>query len=209
VPINISDIPVYYMNMPQDVERGELLERRLLSVGFRSVTRVETELNYPKSRGVALAHKKALQEAIEDFGGPFIILEDDVEFFRSPGNSIEYPDDAHALYLGVSQWGLRNGKGGLHIAIERANNGFYRLYNMLAAHAILYTSLDYAGFILRSIDVFADMPTNQDKMRAETMKYWNVYAPTQPLMYQSGKYQKDTKFTLPGKTNRPLSFFYM
>jgi hypothetical protein len=207
--IKISRTPVYYMNMPEDFARGQELETKLLGAGFRDVVRVETELNYPKSRGVALAHKKALQEALKDFGGPFIILEDDVEFFRSPGTTIEWPEDAHALYLGVSRWGLRNGKGALHIAAERANNGFYRLYNMLAAHAILYPSFEYANFILNSIDLFINMPTNQDKMRAETMKYWNVYSPARPLFYQSGKYEKDTRFQLPGATNRPLSFFYI
>jgi hypothetical protein len=205
----VKNFPVYYMNMPEDFERGELLERRLRASGFNDIRRVETERNDIKAQGVALAHHKALSFALKNYSGPFIVLEDDVEFFRPIPKKVPIPQGADAVYLGISSWGLKNGKGGLNIAVERRNEGLYRVYNMLAAHAIMYTSEEYVRFLLKGIELFVGIPTNQDKMRAETMKYWNVYALGNPLFYQSGKYEKHTRFTLPGYTNKPLSYFYI
>jgi hypothetical protein len=204
-----KDFPVYYMNMPQDFERGVRLENRLAQMGFSNVIRVETERNDEKALGVANAQHKALSRGLAEWSGPFIVLEDDVEFFDHPPESIHVPTNADAVYLGVSQWGLRDGRGALGISVKRDNGGLHRVYNMLAAHAILYNSREYVEFLLRGIELFVSIPTNQDKMRAETMKYWNVYASSKPVFYQSGKYEKHTRFILPGIKNRPLSHFYM
>jgi len=201
----VKELPVYYMAMEQNFS----LEQSLEEAGFTNVTWVETERNHVKVVGVAMAHHKALTRAVSEDVWPFIVLEDDVAFFRKPPEQVGIPEDAHALYLGVSKWGLKNGKGGLHISVERRNGGVYRLYNMLAAHAILYTSRDYVEFLLRGIEMFSSVPTNQDKMRAETMKYWNVYALSMPIFYQQGRYMPHTNFALPGKTNKPLSYFYI
>lgn len=185
------------------------LEEALAEAGFVNVTWIETERNSKKAVGVAMAHHKALTHALSEDAWPFIVLEDDVAFFRQPPKELHIPKGAHALYLGVSKWGLRNGRGSLNITVERNNGGIHRIYNMLAAHAILYTSRDYVEFLIRGIEIFVTIPTNQDKMRAETMKYWNVYALSTPVFYQKGRYAPHTKFVLPGKTNTPLSYFYI
>lgn len=203
--MNILDAPVYYMAVNKNYE----LEEKLAIKGFYDVTWVETETHFPKAVGVARAQKKTLERALAEDKWPFIVLEEDVEFYKNPPHSINPPEEIDALYLGLSQWGIKNGRGGLHIAVTKANNGMHRVWNMLAAHAIMYFSKDYVNFLINGIDIFLTIPTNQDKMRAETMKYWKVYALTTPVLYQSGKYMPHTKFVLPGKTNRPLSFFYM
>jgi hypothetical protein len=112
------------------------------------------------------------------------------------------------MYLGLSMWGLKNGKGQIGISAKKENGGVYRISNMLAAHAILYLNHDYAEFLRDSIPIFLEMQTNQDKMRAETMKYWKVYGNKIPMFYQNGKYEKYTRFALSERNTVPLRAFY-
>jgi hypothetical protein len=203
--MDITKLPVYYIGMPGADNSG--IEKLLSEHGFSDVRKSDGVPSRVKSDGVARAHVAALQKALSECDGPFIILEDDVQINKFDPN-IEVTYDMDAVYLGVSEWGLKDGHGQRKIAVKKENNGFYRALNMLAAHAILYISHDYARFLLENIPIFIDMGTNQDKMRAETMKYWSVYARRVPIFYQSGKYERYTNFILPGKTNVPLLEFY-
>lgn len=203
--LDITKVPVYYIGMIG--ENHSRLERDLSDVGFKNVKQSPGVIDRVKAAGVAKAHIAALEMALSECDGPFIILEDDVRI-NDFQNKVVVPDEAHAIYLGLSMWGLKNGKGQIGISGKRDNSGLYRMYNMLAAHAILYVDNDYARFILNSIPIFLDIGTNQDKMRAETMKYWNIYASRNPVFYQSGKYERYTKFRLSESDMVPLKNFY-
>jgi len=72
----------------------------------------------------------------------------------------------------------------------------FRVYNMLAAHAILYTNNDYVKFLAKATEFNISILDNQDKARAETMKYWNIYANRLPMFYQNGLHTKFTKIDL-------------
>jgi len=204
--VDITKFPVYYIGA-LDKNHGPL-ESALRYAGFKKIKKSPGVPDRHKASGVARAHVAALELALFECKGPFIILEDDVEI-ENLAKDITLPGDADALYLGLSMWGLKNGRGEIGISGEKKNGGVYRMYNMLAAHAILYVNHDYANFILRSIPIFLKMKTNQDKMRAETMKYWKVYATRIPVFYQSGKYEKYTRFTLSEQKLIPLINFYL
>jgi len=203
--LDITKVPVYYIGMPD--ENHSRLERELTDAGFKKIKKSPGVIDPLKAAGVAKAHMKALELALSECKGPFIILEDDVavDDFQKTMN---VPKSADAVYLGLSMWGLKDGKGQIGIAGTRDNSGLYRMFNMLAAHAILYINHDYAQFIRDAIPVFLDMGTNQDKLRAETMKYWNVYATRNPVFYQRGRYEKYTKFRLSEANMIPLRRFY-
>lgn len=203
--LDITKVPVYYIGMIG--ENHSRLEGDLKNAGFQNVRQSPGVIDKVKTAGVAKAHMAALEMALSECNGPFIILEDDVRIDDFQ-HKVTVPKDAHAVYLGLSMWGLKHGKGQMGISGKRDNAGLYRMYNMLAAHAILYVDQDYARFILNSIPIFLEMGTNQDKMRAETMKYWNVYATRNPVFYQSGKYEKYTKFRLSEDKMIPLKQFY-
>lgn len=203
--INIRDIPVYCIVAPGE---GDRLQKFLGYNGFKDVRTSPGVLERKKVTGVAKAHMAALEKALAECDGPFLILENDVDIFNTDMN-VFVPDGADAIYLGASMWGLRNGRGELNmISGEKYNGGLYRMYNMLAAHAVLHLNRDYAEFLLGAIPVFIKMETNQDKLRAETMKYWNVYAQSHPIFYQRGKYERYTKFKLSGYAMNSLSVYY-
>jgi hypothetical protein len=189
-------------------ENHSRLERELTDAGFKKIKKSPGVIDPLKAAGVAKAHIKALDLALSECKGPFIILEDDVEIDDFQHKITIPPAGADAIYLGLSMWGLKHGKGHIGISGKRDNSGLYRMYNMLAAHAVLYLNRDYAEFIRDSIPIFLEMGTNQDKMRAETMKYWRIYATRNPVFYQRGKYQKYTKFRLSEDKMVPLRAFY-
>jgi hypothetical protein len=193
--------------MPGDEE--ERLRFLLEKYSFTTIIHVPAVPDKIKAIGVAKAHMAALKMATTKSKGPFLVLEADVDIM-SNSFDINPPADADVIYLGLSCWGLKDGRGqnGM-IAGQKANNGFYRMFNMLAAHAVLHINHEYAKFLLKHIPIFIDMGTNQDKLRAETMKYWNVYAMISPTFYQRGKYEKYTKIKLASYMVKPLSFFYL
>jgi hypothetical protein len=206
VSIDIRKIPVYCIVAPGE---GDRLEKFLGYNGFEDVRTSPGVMERKKVTGVAKAHMIALEKALAECDGPFVILENDVDIYNTD-MKVSIPDGADAVYLGVSMWGLRNGHGELGmISGERNNGGLYRMYNMLAAHAVLYLNRDYAEFLLSAIPLFIKMETNQDKLRAETMKYWNIYAQNYPIFYQKGKYQRYTKIKLASQTMRQLSVYYL
>jgi hypothetical protein len=204
--LDIRNVPVYYISLPGDNTNrtAELLAEH----GFKDVRMTPGVYERIKAVGVAKAHAIALETALRECDGPFIILEDDVDF-SSTKMEILTPGDADAIYLGLSTWGLKDGHGVNNmISGRKFNGGLYKMYNMLAAHAVLHINHDYSRFLLKSIPVFLEMKTNQDKMRAETMKYWNVYALSNPIFHQKGKYQKYTDFRLSQLEMKPLIEFY-
>jgi len=203
--MDVRGVPVYYINLPGEPDGG--IVGLLSRAGFRDIRKTLGVLHKSKALGVAKAHLLALETALSECDGPFIILEEDVNFYNTSFD-VFVPEDADAMYLGASMWGISNGVGKLSISVERSNGGLFRLYNMLAAHAVLHINHEYSKFLVNGIRVFIEMGTNQDKMRAETMKYWTIYGQARPMFYQGGKYEKYTKFVLPGSTNTQLINFY-
>jgi len=205
--IDVREVPVYVISIPK-TNRSRIYFL-LKGAGFRNVKFSDGVKRRKKSEGVALAHKAALGKALAECEGPFIIIEDDVAIRRT-NPEVFVPEDADAVYLGLSTWGLKNGRGvNGAVSFEKFNGGVFKLKNMLAAHAVLYTNHEYARFLRDAIDVFIEIGTNQDKMRAETLKYWDVYALAVPIFYQTGRYEKYTDVKLSKLSPVPLINFYL
>ena len=192
--IYLPDIQTYYINLAKDVEKSENLERLLAELNFKSVSRFPGIEESPKRVGVAKSHN-ALLKKLSNEKKPFIVFEDDINI-NNFEPTIEVPLDADAFYLGNSAYGLYSGVGQRQICIDHYEKDVFRVYNMLAAHAILYLNTDYVKFLARATNFNVAIKTNQDKARAETMKYWNIYANASPAFYQNGPHQPVTKINL-------------
>ena len=205
--IILQNMPAYFINMRIEGAKRKRTEEVLAESGFTQVEWIDGVRARTRTLGCALAHKNALDHALERNVFPCLIVEDDIVLSKRY-DKLSLPDDIDALYLGLSEYGLHGGRGVRRHAVERAGRGLYRLYNMLAAHAIVYFNREYVEYLLRVNKIFVDMGTNQDKGRAETMKYWNVYGLEKPMFYQDGKYETFTNIELPNRFSSPLSFFY-
>jgi GR25 family glycosyltransferase involved in LPS biosynthesis len=193
--INLLDVPVFYINLNKDKGKRTQIEEALTSAGFTNVKRFPGAEIETSKLGCATSHNSILKK-ISKINGPVLVLEDDVALSHSFNPIIDVPDNADAVYLGISKFGLYNGTGHHLISAEQHDMEFYRIYNMLSAHAILYLNKDYSRFLIKTTDFMMSIKDNQDKSRAMTMKFFNVYALNDPFFFQQGYNEKHTKFII-------------
>lgn len=198
--INLNKTPAHYINMPDHTHNKTAMQEQLAEYKFESITRHDGALDQNSKLGCTKAHHGLLNK-LSDYEEPFLILEDDARIanFRQ---HIDVPDDADALYLGNSKYGLYGGQGIFRISAEKINDDIFRVYNMLGAHAILYLNKDYAKFIAEKMSLFLETGDHHDKLRAETMKYFNIYALNRPMFYQLGEHESVTNFSISDLDNK-------
>jgi hypothetical protein len=206
--INLLEVPVFYINMDKDVDKKEYIEKRLKSLGFKNVTRIKGIENKKFGRiGLSQSQLKALSQVKP----PFIILEDDADPTRNFVAEVEVPDEADALYLGNSQWGLQNGHAGFYLRYKRVQGrkNLYRIYNMLASHAILYVSQPYVDMCKRTTEYCAftsptkPAPMPMDIPFAMIQRFFNVYTFDAPMFVQKDYQSKMS--AAPKYTNKRLT----
>lgn len=184
--IDITKIPAVYINLEKHKEKNDNMYNLLSSIGFETIERIEGVLDIENSvAGCSKAHHKALSS----FEAPFVLFEDDcVLFDQNKVTKIEIPDNADALYLGISSWGRMNGHNGPYLQYDEfeEQSNLLRIYNMLGGHSIIYLTEDYkkmcekvsyhAGYVIKDY---------QDVGFAEIQKFFNVYSLNNPMFYQT------------------------
>lgn len=183
--LDLKKIPVVYMNLEKHVDKNDSMFNMLKQMGFNSIHRVEGILDPENSvAGCSKAHHKALSE----FETPFILFEDDCGIAYEDYNlELEIPDDADALYLGVSNWGRMNGHNGFYNQYDILENydNLLRIYNMLGGHSILYLNEIYRELCVRiSHHAGYVIGDYQDVGFAEIQRWFNVYCLNKPMFYQ-------------------------
>lgn len=191
--LDLKKIPAIYINLKKDTEKNEYMKSMLTDLGFENIIRLEASQFADRHlAGCSLSHYNALSEV--DI--PFIIFEDDC-VTKNFISEIEVPDNADAVYLGISSWGRMNSHSGPFVQYENftVDDTLLRVYNMLGAHAILYLSSEYVS-LCRKISYNAyQIADHQDIGFAEVQRYYNVYAFNDPLFYQTSSNGTDNKLT--------------
>lgn len=181
--VKLTDIPVYYVNLEGEDEKRKHTESMLKNLGFKYVQRFDA-IRHEAGRivGCARSHHGILNMSIKP---PFIILEDDCALNKDFIDEIEIPDDADALYLGISHWGRYLNHSGPYVHYKSVNGEVVRVYNMLATHAILYLSQEYVDICKRiSYHYGYEVESHLDIGFAEIHKLYNVYSFDEPLFRQ-------------------------
>jgi len=183
--IDIVNTPTYWFTTTDKEDRMEVIEGMFLRLGFSNVTKHVSE-RVPDGRvGCTIAHMKAQQAAEDDGNIPALFLEDDCLETKHFKSTIEVPDDADAIYLGHSHWGVHGFMSkGAGAEWSSVNDDIIRVYNMLAAHAVLIINPEYLHDCRKYHKMNIEGPWWHDCSTATRMKYWNVYAPRQPYLYQ-------------------------
>lgn len=127
-----------------------------------------------------------------------VIFEDDIGCMPNPVINLVIPEEADAVYLGVSNHGyIRNqpyGFGGVVMATQYTSQ-WKRVMNMCSTHAILYLSDRY---IKAARDVTMKYLKNGlpfDLGLASIHKDFNILTPNDPIFYQTEQPEL-TKFSL-------------
>lgn len=194
--IDLRKLPAVYMNLEQHTEKSQNMQSMLSRMGFEDIRRTEGVLDSENPvAGCSKAHHKALSE----FKAPFILFEDDCVLFEENFQPIiELPDNADALYLGISSWGRMNGHDGQYVQYDEfeEHSNLLRIYNMLGGHSVVYlndfyremcTKVAYhAGYVIKNY---------QDTGFAEIQRFFNVYSLNNPIFYQTSN-ELGTKHSL-------------
>lgn len=189
--LDLRKIPAIYINLQRDIEKNEYMRNMLSDLGFENIIRVEAS-EFPERHlaGCSLSHFNSLNEV----DVPFIIFEDDCRV-KNFNPIIEVPNNADAVYLGVSSWGRMNSHSGPFVQYEKVDDNLLRVYNMLGAHSILYLSKEYASVCSKISIHYSNIADHQDIGFAEVQRYFNVYAFDDPMFYQTSSNGTDQKLT--------------
>ena len=136
--------------------------------------------------------KNAIEESIK-YNEPVIIFEDDANITEHYNNEIDVPDDADAIWLGTSIYGLVNNwesmslRDGIFLTQPQKTgeyNNFYKVENMLSLHAVVFITNKYKQSMFNYLQYLINKQTAPDIITAETMKYFNIYACKKPMFFQ-------------------------
>ena len=199
---DLREIPFYYINLDDAVERNENMKKILNELGIKNVRRISATKHSIGQAGTARSMLEAIETAINPvvspLGAPFVVLEDDIEVKRWDP-IIEVPENADALYLGISGWGRMNGHSGPFVQSDSIGGGLVQVYNMLGGHAIMYFRDRYIDLVRRvCLHAGYDIEDHPDIGFAEIQRWHNVYAFDDPYFYQtsSGGNQRVTYIPL-------------
>lgn len=180
--LNLTNIPIYYINLDEDDEKRKRTETMLKCLGFKYVNRLSA-IKHEQGRiiGCARSHYEILKNAKP----PFIIIEDDCSLNKNFVDEIDIPDNSDALYLGISHWGRYLNHSGPYVHYEKINEEIVKVYNMLATHAIMYITQDYVD-ICKRVSYYCGytIENHLDIGFAEIHKLYNVYSFDEPLFRQ-------------------------
>jgi hypothetical protein len=179
--LDLRKIPAIYINLQRDNEKNEYMHNMLTELEFETIIRVEAS-EFPDRHlaGCSLSHFNSLNE----INPPFIIFEDDCKV-KNFDPIIEIPEDADAVYLGISAWGRMNSHSGPFVQYEKVNDRILKVYNMLGAHAILYLSKEYVSLCSKIAIHASQTSEHQDIGFADIQRYYNVYTFDDPMFYQT------------------------
>lgn len=181
--IDLKNIPTFYINMSKDADKNIDMIQLGKELELQNYSRSEGVYipNHPKA-GCATSH----YNIFKDMNKPTVILEDDCVVL-SKKTIIDIPDDADAVYLGLSNWGYLNSISELKnfsFKKHKEYKNIYKVDGMLATHAILYISQDYIDMSTRIAKWHADNDRHIDQGLSLNQKYFNVYALGTPMFYQ-------------------------
>lgn len=194
--IDLREIPVLWINLKEHEKNKEHTTNLLNRLGFKNHQRTPgirvsgyDSANYGQSidhyMGVGLAQLNAMRSIKDQL--PALILEDDVDVTEFYNPIIRIPDGTDAVYLGVSKAGKAYG--------YNLKNGYARIFNVLAAHAILYISkpmieevIEMAKKSLINDQMPFDIPLSQIQQK------YQIITPVDPFFYQSDKKESQNKW---------------
>ena len=185
--IKIKDLNVAYLTSEKYPDRDKAT-KELLESSNLSFKRYDGGITSPYTIGVAKGHL----EALESLPLPCLLLEDDIKVVNNSlidlNKEFEVPDDADALYLGVSTYGRLEHQT-VHfgvVATTTTNPEITSVYNMLGMHAIVYLSEKYKNHVVTLLRDHIENPNGGvDDPIADAMSGYNVYAVTDPIFYQA------------------------
>ena len=190
--IDLKTVPVYWNTIEKNIDRHKKMQVMFNNIGITNAVQLNGEIIKPYTIGIAKSHIKSLSGKT-----PILVLEDDCQTTEHYKTIVNVPDDADAVYLGTSHYGMIRGQttgGGTISSIY--NDEYLRVYNMLGIHAVLYLSEQYRLHVTNTLHAFIQNPVGGcDDPIAMTMKNYKVYAVRKPMFYQNDGHSEAATLT--------------
>jgi hypothetical protein len=140
-------------------------------------------------RSAAEGIMKLMKSRLEGEFRPFIFMEDDCSTTPWFKHEINVPDDADAVYLGISLWGMHGDRAHPFVTRENASDDLVRVYNMLSTHSVLIMTRKWLENIVKCYEhaYYSMESPDFDIPVAHSMPGFMVYALKKPLFYQDAK----------------------
>lgn len=182
--LDLRKIPTKLINLDSQKERLDLCTTRLNNLGIN----FDRFSAIPHEVGIIGCGKSHL-EVLSNIEPDTLVLEDDVvptEWFKPV---LEIPDEADAVYLGLSRWGYHQSTWPLsapYILTEYYSDTYARIFNMCGGHAILYRKQPYIDAVVREIKYCLEKDIPLDVGMAKLHTKFTILATKNPFFYQEG-----------------------
>lgn len=206
--LDITTLPVLYINLKKDKERNQSTKTILKELGFKKIKRIDAvnkekikdlrcpygcaNCQYYKTVAISRSHIKALKYASR-FNGPFLIVEDDIQLSEDFQTVFEIPQNADAFYACTSEGAIRSFSPD-YVNREwmppefspEISNGIHGLYNMTSATAIVYLSDRFKKVVQAACEESFIFGVPHDVLLTRSLKNFNVYISNVPVFWQKG-----------------------
>jgi len=198
--IDLTKIPAFWFGGIKP-NRAKRITNMFKRTGINA-SKLETFIDSDPVMGCALSMKNALK-VVNQIDEPCLVFEDDAETTAHVRSMvIEVPDDADAVYLCLSKYGVMKDWKLQHrdkMASEKdfsfvrtRDPRFVKLNNMVTLTAVVYITERYKKHALKEIDSVIPTKLHCDVPIALALRDFNVYAMTKPLFYQECPLSKKT-----------------
>jgi tetratricopeptide (TPR) repeat protein len=193
--IKLTEIQTLVIGMISETQRNQHMENLCNRLGLQAKL-IQSISCDPGYFGCTIGHLKALTWGRKSGKLPFLVMENDcdvTDFFRS---EINVPADSDMVYLGNSSCGCvpalnyRGIRGCVLVEAVAGTSEFNRVKNMLACHAVLYTSQKVVDLAIASIVESISVSRAFDiGYVVDLQNSLNVYNTRLPWFFQSAKLQ--------------------
>lgn len=188
--INTKNIKYYFLTTQSDSVRANYTRQLLKDYDLEEVNPYELGVSVAKSGSIG--HARMIEKGVRNQSRerrfePFVILEDDIEFYRDMPQEIDIPDDADLLYIGVSALGMIDGNFAQAIIANEIDENTLRVFNMLSGHAIVVCSMVGALLYQKCMVDSYHKERMWDAYVAESQPWHNIYCLKSPIFYQASE----------------------
>jgi len=200
--IDLKTIKTYWINMSSQTEKHNRMLSMFDNLGIKNTEHFEGIKLDPNSHikdGSGMATHTLLTKIIKEDSFPCLVLEDDAKETKCYVDTFDVPENCDALYLGVS----RAGSKGQSCQATIYNNDYFRVWNMLATHAVIYFNKNYAQKIVDNGKYLLDKNIPYDIGIGDLHDEFTVLTPEYPAFYQYDP-DKSSKFDVEWYTKYQL-----
>jgi hypothetical protein len=182
--IKLSSIETYILTIENNFGRYERLKNELNCLEDKLKINVFYGKTIPDHLGCAISTVNMYKSV----SPPVLCLEDDCGLTENYNDELEIPDDADAIYLGTSVWGVTNGQTDWkNFTLKKYNDKFYKIEGMCSTHAVLFLNNNFLGHLNKigeSYNMESTVPF--DYLMCQEQSKFNIYGVARPMFYQKG-----------------------